>query len=74
MFVIFATKSLDDGSKGFRFNILGTKGLVRKRRIKSRGFKFFQRNKCMTAHHMGKVSLYIERNRNAARKLSHFAG
>ena len=45
MFVIFATKSLDDGSKGFRFNILGTKGLVRKRRVKSRGLKFFQRNK-----------------------------
>jgi hypothetical protein len=26
MFVIFATKALTDGTKGFRFNVLGTKG------------------------------------------------
>jgi hypothetical protein len=74
MFVIFATKSLDDGSKGFRFNILGAKGLMRKRRIKSRGFKLFQRSKCMTAHHIGKYSLYVERSRSTVRKLAHFAG
>jgi hypothetical protein len=74
MFVIFATKSLNDGTKGFRFNVLGTKGLVRKRKVKSRGFKLFQRDNCMTAHHVGKVSLYVERNNRAARKLAHFAG
>jgi hypothetical protein len=34
----------------------------------------FQRDKCMTAHHVGKVSLYVERNNSAARKLAHFAG
>ena len=27
MFVIFATKPLNDGTKGFRFNFLGLKGL-----------------------------------------------
>ena len=29
MFVIFATKPLNDGTKGFRFNFLGLKGLTR---------------------------------------------
>jgi hypothetical protein len=28
MFAIIATKPLTDGTKGFRFNILGTKGVL----------------------------------------------
>jgi hypothetical protein len=32
MFAIIATKPLTDGTKGFRFNILGTKGVLRKRK------------------------------------------
>jgi cytochrome c peroxidase len=74
MFIIFATKPLNDGTKGFRFNMLGTKGLVRMRKRKSRGLSLFNRNKCMTAHHMGKLTLYVEHNNNTKRKLFHFAG
>ena len=41
MFVLVATKPLNDGTKGFRFNVLGVKGLYRKRNQKSRGwFKY----------------------------------
>ena len=76
MFVIFATKPLNDGTKGFRFNLLGQKGLLRNRSIKSRGFSLFNRDACMTAHHIGKFSLYVEHNRNKVteRKFWHFAG
>jgi len=31
MFVLFATKPLNDGTQGFRFNFVGVKGLTRKR-------------------------------------------
>ena len=31
MFIILATKPLNDGTKGFRFNFLGQKGFYRKR-------------------------------------------
>lgn len=74
MFIIVATKPLNDGTKGFRFNFFGMKGLYRKRNTKSRGLALFQRDKCMTAHHIGKRSLYVERNVNTQRKLFHFAG
>ena len=36
MFVLVATKPLNDGTSGFRFNVLGQKGLVRKRKRKVR--------------------------------------
>ena len=36
MFVILATKPLNDGTNGFRFNILGNKGIYRKRKIEKR--------------------------------------
>jgi len=76
MFVIFATKPLNDGTRGFRFNFLGVKGLVRRRNTKSRGFSLFNRDDCMTAHHLWKTSVYIERKRNRVteRKFMHFAG
>ena len=32
MFVLFATKPLNDGTQGFRFNFAGVKGLTRKRK------------------------------------------
>ena len=72
MFIIFATKPLCDRTKGFRFNVLGVKGLTRKRKLKSRGWHIHKDN-CMTAIHMGKRSVYIERNQ-PKRKLHHFAG
>jgi hypothetical protein len=72
MFIIFATKSLNDGTKGFRFNVLGKKGLVRLRKRKHNGYRIVQ-DDCMTAVHMGKLSLYTERQ-TTMRKLQHFAG
>ena len=72
MFVIFATKPLNDGTKGFRFNFLGQKGLIRKRVWIKRGWKR-ERLKGTTAYHMGRVSVYLERS-NSPRKLYHFAG
>ena len=39
MFLIVATKPLNDGTKGFRFNVLGQKGFYRKRANKSNGIK-----------------------------------
>ena len=75
MFVLFATKPLNDGTKGFRFNFAGIKGLTRKRKNLKRSFKI-DSSGCRTAIHLGKRSLYIERkpNRKTDRKLCHFAG
>lgn len=72
MFLIFATKPLNDGTKGFRFNCLGAKGLLRKRVSCSRGFKREQL-KSTTAYHMGRVTLYLEHVKNN-RPFRHFAG
>ena len=71
MFVILATKPLDDGTKGFRFNILGSKGIYRKRKIEKRYGK--TQGDCMTGYHFGKRSLYMEQAA-PKRKLCHFAG
>ena len=75
-FTCIAIKPLNDGTKGFRFNLLGKKGIYRKRQIKSRGFKLFDRGDCMVGFHLGKRSVYFEskRNTNSVRKLAHFAG
>jgi len=72
MFVIFATKPLDDGTKGFRFNFLGYKGLTRKRKHTNRGYKI-NTGGCMKAIHLGKRTVYLEHN-STPRKLRHFAG
>ena len=72
MFVVVATKPLNDGTKGFRFNVLGKKGLFRKRKALSRGWAVDKQG-CMTVYHMGKASLYVE-HKTSRRKLKHFAG
>lgn len=74
MFVLFATKPLDDDTKGFRFNFLGVKGLTRKRLHKTR--YGITQGQCMRAYHLGKRSVYIENktNRTSSRKIRHFAG
>ena len=72
MFVLFATKPLNDGTKGFRFNFLGQKGLYRKRSILSRGIRR-RNNPTMVAFDLCKRTLYLEKY-NPKRKLSHFAG
>jgi len=75
MFALIATKPLNDDTNGFRFNVLGLKGLTRKRLTKSRGFKI-SRGLCMTALHLGKRTIYFEKksNRITKRKVGHFAG
>jgi hypothetical protein len=72
MFIILATKPLNDRTKGFRFNVLGLKGLTRKRKVKSLPWAI-KNDDCMTAIHMGKRSIYFER-KVTPRKLAHFAG
>ena len=74
MFVLFATKPLNDDTKGFRFNILGIKGLTRKRKIMKR--YGINNGTCMKAYHFGKRSIYFETksNRTTARQFKHFAG
>ena len=74
MFVLLATKPLNDDTKGFRFNILGIKGLTRKRIHKTR--YGITKGQCMKAYHLGKRSVYIETkgNRNTTRQFKHFAG
>lgn len=74
MFVLFATKSLNDGTNGFRFNFAGIKGLTRKRvSIKRWGISS---GACMTAYHLGKRSVYVETkaNKPSGRRIRHFAG
>ena len=74
MFVCIATKPLNDGTNGFRFNFLGFKGLTRKRKQAKRFG--IQKLKCTTAIHIGKRSIYIEQspNRTSKRRIRHFAG
>jgi len=71
LFLIVATKPLADGTKGFRFNFFGQKGLYRKRNKKLRSGITSGKN--MVAYHYGKRSLYLEHG-YSNRKLRHFAG
>lgn len=75
MFAIVATKPLNDNTKGFRYNFFGVKGLVRVRKVKSRGFKLEQ-GECMVKLHLGKVTIYkeVRANKKTMRILHHFAG
>ena len=76
MFILFATKPLNDGTNGFRFNFAGLKGLTRKRKPNNIRFGISLFSGCMSKFHMGRRSVYIERkaNRQTKRKLCHFAG
>jgi hypothetical protein len=73
MFVIFATKPLNDGTKGFRFNFFGKKGLVRLRKRKTTGWFKRSELETMNAYHFGRLIVYTE-SYYAGRKLAHFAG
>jgi hypothetical protein len=72
MFLICATMPLNDNTRGFRFNVLGLKGLLRVRRIKRRALRI-ERGDSMTALHVGKLSIYAEHKANK-RRIRHFAG
>ncbi len=71
---LVSIKNLNDNTKGFRFNVLGLKGLTRKRISKSRGYKVTI-GKCTNAVHFGKRSVYFEHkpNRASERKMHDFA-
>ena len=73
MFVIFATKPLNDGTKGFRFNFFGKKGLVRLRKRKTTGWFKRTELETMNSYHFGRLIVYVE-SPYAGRKLAHFAG
>ena len=72
MFLIVATKPLNDGTKGFRFNVLGQKGFYRKRANKSNGIKT-QRGNTFYQINEGKRTLAFER-KDATNKLRQFEG
>lgn len=71
MFMIAATKPLYDGTKGFRFNFMGKKGVYRIRSRKSRGWLNITHGN-MKGYHMGKRSLYLYKSQ--APNMGHFAG
>ena len=71
MFVILATKPLNDGTEGLRFNFFGKKGIYRKRKDTNRYGK--STGDVMTGYHFGKRSVYFEQIK-PKRKLYHFAG
>tara|TARA_E500000318_G_C3444789_1_gene166503 strand:+ start:35 stop:304 length:270 start_codon:yes stop_codon:yes gene_type:complete len=74
MFLIQATKPLNDGTSGFRFNFFGVKGFVRKRKIKSNGFNRAS-GRTFNQLHMGKFTVAVQRKRvRGDDKLWHFAG
>ena len=72
LFLIFASAPLNDGTKGFRFNVFGQKGLLRLRKRKNNGFNV-KADVCMTRVNMGRLSVYFEHGATV-RKLRHFAG
>ena len=72
MFLIVATKSLNDNTRGFRFNVLGFKGLLRLRKALYRR-PSVTKGRSMTALHWWRLSVYVERRSNKCR-IRHFAG
>ena len=62
----------NDGTSGFRFNILGMKGLVRRRKNKSNGLRMTN-GKCFKSLHMFKTTIHIEKKKTV-NPLGHFAG
>jgi len=78
MFLCIATKPLNDGTTGFRFNILGMKGLVRVRKPRRAtsnrwGFKS---GPCMNTLSAGRITVSVQqkRNKTTERRVRHFAG
>lgn len=72
MFAIVATLPLNDRTRGFRYNILGKKGLCRLRKYESRGWFKYEPLDTMNAYHFGRLTIYIKHA--YGRKLHHFAG
>jgi hypothetical protein len=74
MFVIaIATKPLNDGTKGRRFNILNKKGFFRLRKNKSRGWFKTSEGDTFKQYHFGKFTMAFEKAMTV-KPLNHFAG
>lgn len=61
--VIYSIRPLNDGTKGFRFDVIGFKGVYRKRVRGLRAFEVTTKGKTFVQVHKGKHSLYIEQAR-----------
>ena len=71
-FTCISIKGNNDGTAGFRFNILGIKGLVRRRKNNSNGLKYVN-GSCFHHLHMFKTTIHIEKKKTVD-PLGHFAG
>lgn len=65
-------KALNDRTAGFRFRVLGQKGLIRRRTKQNNGWNLTVGD-CMAKINMGKTTLYIE-SPATVRALHRFAG
>jgi len=72
MLNLYKTRPLNDGTQGFRFDVLGNKGIYRKRKNLSRKLAFQAVGDTFFALHMGKRSIYLEQT-NPLRALHDFA-
>ena len=72
MFLILATKPLNDNTRGFRFNLFGFKGLLCIRKSLYRQ-PSMTKGRSMTQLHWGRFSVYAEHGSNK-RRIRHFAG
>ena len=61
--VIYSIRPLNDGTKGFRFDVIGFKGIYRKRVRALRPFEVTTKGKTFVQVHKGKHSLYVEQAR-----------
>ena len=61
-FTCISIKSNNDGTSGFRFNILGIKGLVRRRKNKSNGLRMTN-GKCFKSYICLKLQSILKRRR-----------
>lgn len=68
---LFSIRPLNDNTSGFRFDIVGIKGLYRKRKALRR-WSINQNGDTFVQIHLGKRSLYIEQFK-PARRLYDFA-
>jgi hypothetical protein len=74
MFVIaIATKPLNDGTKGRRFNVFNKKGFFRLRKNKSRGWFKTNVGATFKQFHFGKLTVAFEKAMTQ-KPLNHFAG
>ena len=74
MFVIaIATKPLNDGTKGRRFNVFNKKGFFRLRKDKSRGWFKTDEGATFNQYHFAKFTIAIE-NEIPLKTQNHIAG